>query len=541
MYVKLMVRSLWRHQKRGRRLFVLLALCSAALAILLSFQSDFSDRYRDLFVGMTTGHLQVLPSNSPAFAVNVFGARDQDVPLMRVGPALDGWVRNQPEVEEAAPVINRYALAYNLDSEFESWLSLVAVPADRMAKLFPLARVLEGSEDFTWKAGDPEVRILKARLQTEFGQKNPVTDAWNLKEIRAMETGTMEAFKHRIRTDFPAILGDKDLRGPAHDQEFLDLWSAALKDQDLFRTIPAARLAEYDYRIDDALAAIADNSTDALVPFLNKRLFQALYPDDIHFLPEPIVPGKSVTVQVPGLKSEGALSLPKVVPARYAGMVDIMPLYNADSYVDLDAFRYFLDVPAERATGYVIRLKDPAMTEAFQKRLEGWIEEHRAAEGLDNVRVADYHFLGKLYLTTSTAFGVIIGILIGVFVLILIIFIVNLVLMSMIQRRREIGTGIAMGLSNNQTIVVMTGEVAVIVTVSWLAGVVLGVLLTSIAAAWGVPGMIFFPGGRLYMTHQIMPYLLSYLILLPSAVAAAVIPLSGLRKLLPVDFFREAR
>ena len=51
MYFKLMVRSLWRHQKRGRRLFVLLALCSAALSVLLTFQADFGVQYRDLFIG----------------------------------------------------------------------------------------------------------------------------------------------------------------------------------------------------------------------------------------------------------------------------------------------------------------------------------------------------------------------------------------------------------------------------------------------------------------------------------------------------------
>jgi putative ABC transport system permease protein len=182
-----------------------------------------------------------------------------------------------------------------------------------------------------------------------------------------------------------------------------------------------------------------------------------------------------------------------------------------------------------------------ATTALFGAKLQAWLDLHAATENLGEVRVADYLFLGKIYLTTSTAFTVIIGILIGVFVLILVIFIVNLVLLSMIQRRREIGTGIAMGLTNGQTIAVMTGEVAVIVTVSWIAGAVIAVAAIAAAATWGVPGMIFFPGGHLFMTQQLLPHVTTYAILLPASLLAAIIPLSGLRRLEPVDFFREAR
>ena len=65
MYMKMMLRSLLRHQKRGRRLFILMALCSAALIFLLTFRNDFSRQNRDQFISLQTGHLQVLPSGSP--------------------------------------------------------------------------------------------------------------------------------------------------------------------------------------------------------------------------------------------------------------------------------------------------------------------------------------------------------------------------------------------------------------------------------------------------------------------------------------------
>jgi ABC-type lipoprotein release transport system permease subunit len=535
MHFKLMVRGLARHKKRGRRLFVLLGLCSAALVFLLTFQQEFGRQYRDLFVGMQTGHLQILPPDSPALATNPWASRSEDTPLLKVTDDLDAWVRSQPEVAEAAPVLARYAQAYNLDSEWESWVSLIAVPADRMARLFPLAKVLEGPGTLTWHPGDPEVPVLHARLQTEFGQVNDDPDHFRLAELYDPPAG-LDPFKKVLQGDFPRVFGSPDLSGTGNNQRFLDLWNAGLKDPDLWKQIPPAKLAAYDWKVDDALTAARDNQNPVRTAFLNKRLFQALYSRWIVPLAEPIVPGKSVTLQVAKLHSEGALDMPVLVPARYAGMVDTIPLYTPNSFLDLGAFRHFLGAPEGAATAYVVRLKDPAATAAVKTRIEGWLKDHGS-----DARVVDAAFLGKLFMATATAFDAILGILVGIFLVILVIFIVNLVLMSLIQRRREIGTGLALGLTNADTILILLGEVGVIVTVSWAAGCVLGALLVGAAHLWGVPGMLFFPGQRIFLEFRPWTFLQAFALLLPAALLAALVPLTGLRNLLPVDLFREAR
>ena len=133
----------------------------------------------------------------------------------------------------------------------------------------------------------------------------------------------------------------------------------------------------------------------------------------------------------------------------------------------------------------------------------------------------------------------VIAILIAVFAAILLLFTVNLVMTSLVQRRREIGTGLAMGLSAAQTVFIMTGEVAVIVGLSSLAGAAIGAAAVALAARFGVPGMVFFSGGRLFLTLQWKPVIQTILILLPSSILVSLIPLSRLLKCLPVDLFKE--
>ncbi|HTH14433.1 MAG TPA: ABC transporter permease, partial [Spirochaetia bacterium] len=374
-----------------------------------------------------------------------------------------------------------------------------------------------------------------ARLQGEFGQVNDDPDHFYLTELLD-RPGDLGAFKAILQADFPRIFGSEDLGPPVANPRFLELWNASLKNPDLWKQVPAQRLATYNWKVDDALTAAKENTDMSRTAFLNKRLFQALYPNRIAWLAEPIVPGKSVTIQVAKLKSEGALDMPLLVPARYTGMVDTIPLYTPNSFLDLEAFRHFLGAPAGGATAYVIRLKDPATSASVQTRVEGWLKDHGS-----DAKVVDAAFLGKLFMATATAFDAILDILVGIFLVILVIFIVNLVLMSLIQRRKEIGTGLALGLTNGDTIFILLGEVGVIVTVSWAAGCVLGALFVGAAHLWGVPGMLFFPGQRIFLEFRPWTFLQTLGLLLPTALVAAWIPLLGLRKNLPVDLFREAR
>ncbi len=534
MYIKLILRGLLRHRQRGRRLFILMALCSAALIFLFTFRADFTVQYRDQIIGLETTHLKILPADSPLLSNSDFFGETEEVPLLRLKPEIDQWIRSLPEVRSASPLITRFGYTFNLDSNQESWVSLIAVRADRFKELFPLATVIEGERELGWEPSMSEVPVLKARLQTEFGDRNPDTTTFERREIITNKDKPLENFITAISADFPEIFTGFPYSGDAKEGFFTD-WAKSLTDAELYTKLPPSFQEDYNWRLDDAIYAITENTDPRKITFLNKRLFQALYPDDIYELWEPIIAGKQVTIQVAPFTSSGPITMPVAIPARYAGMCEIIPLYTPNSYIDIDAFRYFLGLEADTATAYAIRLKDIADTD----RVRALIEEKLKAEGLDAV-VTDWSFLGKMPLTTGTAFSVVISILVVIFVVIVLIFTINLVLLSLIQRRREIGTSLAMGLEARDTIIIMTGEVGLIVAVSCAAGSLLALFLVLLAQRFGIPGMIFFPGSLLHLSLQAAPFIHTALLLIPLSMLIALIPLFALRKAMPVDLFREA-
>lgn len=533
MYLKLMVRGLQRHRKKGRRLFVLMALCSATLIFLLTFRNDFTRQNTDQFIGLQTGHIQIVPADSPLLAQSFATTEREEVPLLRLGSDFDEWLHGIPEVEEAAPVITRYGVTYNLDSERESWVSLIAVDAARRNRLFPVASVTEGNGNIGWAGGTGDVLLLRNRLQTEWGEKNADTSGFVKTELSLSED-KIPGFMQRLSSDFPetfssgpyALIGDLD--------RFLGEWKTLIADKSLHASLPEKFLAEYDWKIDDAVTAAKENTDPSMTAFLNKRIFKALYFDDIAYLPEPIVPGKRVSLQVSPFTTTGATELPTVIPVSYSGLCEINALYVPNSFIDIGAFRHYMNLDDNAATAWVVRLKDIRDTASAKAKIVS-----RLAEIGSDAKVVDYTFLGEIYLTTGVAFSLIIGILVAIFVVILLIFTLNLVLMSMIQRRKEIGTGLALGLDNAQTIVIMTGEVAVIVAVSCLAGSALGLAAVYVGMRFGIPGMIFFVGSKLHLTLQALPFVQTWAIILPSTIIVAMLSLLRMRNLMPIDLFRE--
>jgi len=529
-----MIRGLQRHRKKGRRLFVLMALCSAALVFLLTFRSDFQQKNRDQVIGLQTGHLEILPPDSRLLANSANFTETEEVPLLHLGTDFDKWLHSLPEIEEAAPVISRYGNSYNIDSEYEGWISLIAVDAKRKERLFPVATVVSGSGDITWNEGMPSVPLLRNRMQTEWGEKNADASRFDRKELR-MSDEKLPDFMSRISLDFPSIFKSAPYAGKEDLQKFLNDWKASLSDAKLFEKIPPKFTENYDWKIDDAVTSFNNNKDPANISFLNKRIFKALYPDDIAYLSEPIIPGKEISLQLAPFTTKGINELPVVIPAQYVGMCEIEPLYVPNSFIDINAFRKYMGLDDTSATAWVIRLKDIRALASVKAKIVAKLIEMGS-----DAKVADYTFLAQMNLTTGLAFGVVISILIVIFVVILLIFTINLVLMSMIQRRKEIGTGLALGLDNMQTVIIMTGEVAAIVVVSCIGGSLIGAIFVVIGMQFGIPGMIFFTGGKLYMTLQLMPFVLTWLIILPTSIIAAFIPLSRMRKYLPVDLLKEA-
>lgn len=537
MYVKLMVRGLLRHRRRGRRLFALMALCAAALVFLLSFQNDFARQNRDQFIALQSGHLRIVPADSPILADSFSIQGKEKVSFLKLDDSFNEWLAMQDEIEGAAPIIDRVGTSFNIDGEYESWMPLIALPASALHRVFPMATVVSGVADITWAPFMQEVPVLRRKLDTLFGRENTDTSRLERDDFACSDDDflrVMVRFGNDFLKSYPRVFPGRVLPQAEREKIFFDTVEVMLADPEMPSKIDEARFAEYDWRLDDAITAAQDNTDTALVSFYNMRVLNALYPDVLSMVREPVRTGQRVSIQVAPFESDGPITLPVVIPARYDGLVEFVPLYMAYNFIDINAFRHYLNLPEDAATSIVIRLKNIDDTAAM-KRL---IQDRLKAMGSD-AAVVDWEYLNRMSLTTGTAMSAVISILIAVFAAILLLFTVNLVMTSLVQRRREIGTGLAMGLSPAQTVIIMTGEVAVIVGLSSVAGAAIGTAGVALASRFGVPGMVFFPGGKLYLTLQWKPVVQSLVILLPSSLLVALLPLSRLLKCLPIDLFKE--
>ena len=269
---------------------------------------------------------------------------------------------------------------------------------------------------------------------------------------------------------------------------------------------------------------------------LNKQLLQSLYPDDIAATREILRLNTPYTLMVQAAKNITKIPAPKVLPVKVVGYVDLMPLYSHHSYMDISVLQRYLELTPAECTCYVIRLKDRSLTGEVKKSLEKYV----ADRGL-NYRVVDYKFMGKEQMTIIIAFSVVLLVVVGLFIVTMVFFIINMVMLSILKRRREIGTSIALGMSNLEIMFVLLGEVFVILTISWVVGSVLGASLMLLFGKVGIPGMVFFQKNTLYLLFSMKHIFVSYLIVMPPALVAAMLSLLRVRRLKPVDLLKEGK
>jgi ABC-type lipoprotein release transport system permease subunit len=224
-----------------------------------------------------------------------------------------------------------------------------------------------------------------------------------------------------------------------------------------------------------------------------------------------------------------------VVPVTFKGIVQVMPLYGMESFIDIDAMREYFELGPEDLTEVMIRVDSLDAVPAVKAEIQGYL----AGRGLDYA-VLDYVEMGAGFMPTAVGFKIGLGVLIGLFVFAIVIFVVNMIMLAIIKRRREIGTAITLGMDRWEYVVVFLGEVFVIVTVSWIAGSILGGALVLLLSAVGMPGVMFFIDGLLYFDFSWTHLLLAYAVVLPAALVAALIPLLSIFRLRPVEVLREA-
>lgn len=537
MYLKLMLRGLLRHRQSGKRLFVLLGLCSTSMIFFLAFRDSFTARYQQLAIDTATAHLQVVPQNSPKIDATAKCTDHREGLLtMQLPPGLETFLRGLPQVDSMMLAVETKAAIFTAEGEPVSFTpALIGVDPGTFAATLPGVRVAEGSANLAWQSGMRDVPVLRPVLERhELVSGN---DRFVRSDFRP-EGEVWDRFKATVAAEMPALFNGDGLS----DAAFVATMNRALSRDDLASLLPARLAGTYDYRVDDSLAALAsaarvggDGAAAAhRIKVLRKRLLESVYPDAITPVRDTIGLDIPYTMAVPPARRD-ADAAQEVLPVVMVAYVEKMPLYHGSYYVDARVLRERLGLGEREGTNLYVRLGRNEDTATVKAALEAEL----AKQGLDYV-VRDYHQLGNLYGTTAAAFRLVTLILIVLFVVTVMVFIANTVLLSVARRRREIGTAIAIGLAPRQNIVIMLGEVVIIVATSWAVGATLAVAAVLALHEVGLPGIIFMPEGRLRLDFDAAHLAISLVVLLVSALAAAAIPLRRVAGVQPVDLLREA-
>lgn len=534
MYWKLIVRGLQRHGGSGKRIFVLLALCSAAILFFLAFRDSFSSRYRQMVIDVSTSHLQIIPASSPKLSEdgNCTDHR-QGLELLDYSPELEKYLSSLPGVSATMLSVETRASIFTLEGEPLGLSSpIIGVDTAAIDSTLPGVAVLMGSGGLAWKGEGSDIPVFRPLPQLSEAETGG--DRFAARDLR-LKGAAEEKFKAAILRDFPALFASA--REPLSDAELVGSLNAALDRRDLASLARSKPGRAYDYRIDDALAALdAASSREGGVDhrkILRKRLLQALYPDAIAPVRDAVELGVPYTMTVPQVSGES--ERPLVLPVSIAAYVQRIPLYNGSYYIDAKALRARMGLGERQGTNIYVRLKGGADPDAAAASIRSWL----ASKGLDYV-VRDYRELGRLYLATAVAFGAITLVLALLFVATAMIFIVNSVLLAVKKRRREIGTSIAIGFEPRSNILVLFGETIALVLVSWLAGSLIGAIVVMIFHGVGLPGIAFMPGGSLILDLAPSQLATSLVLVLVASGAAALMPLRRLAAAKPVELLKEA-
>ena len=538
-----MVRGLRRHRASGIRLFVLLGACSAAVLFCLSFRDSFVDRFRELGIDTATAHLQILPVESPKVSEMAFADQREGLSLLTCSEDLERFLSGLPGVAHVMLAVETRAAIFTTEGEQTTFApSLMGVDPRDFPLTLPGVSVLEGARDLAWRPGMADVPVFRPPL--EFWEVIKNNDRFTRKNFRPAGF-EWESFKARVAKDMPSLF--TSATAAPDDAAFLLAMNKALDREDLPSILPSWTADSYDYRIDDARTALAAETQRSAglgqvsargafqARVLRKRLLQAVYSDAITPVRDTINLNVSYTMAVPAARGDDPLARPAVLPIAVTAYVQRLPMFFYTYYMDARPLRERLGLGDREGTSIFIRMSSLADVPAAKRQIAQWL----SARQPDCV-VRDYAELGRLFLSTASGFGVLTLVLIALFIASVSIFIVNTVLLSLIRRRREIGTAIAIGLPPGAQVTILFGEMIVSAMVSWVLGTGLGAAVVLLLHVTGVPGIIFMPEGRLFLDLRASQIAVSLAVFLCASAAASLFPLLRLTRARPLDLLKEA-
>ena len=188
---------------------------------------------------------------------------------------------------------------------------------------------------------------------------------------------------------------------------------------------------------------------------------------------------------------------------------------------------------------WLVLLDDTARTDATLAE----IKAHFAAEGVA-LDVIPWYRLADFYNKTVALFGRQLGVVALIIALIIVLSISNTLIMSVLDRTREIGTLLALGNRRRQVLGLYLSEGLWLGLIGGLAGVIIGVLLAQAISAVGIP-MPPPPGMKRGYSGEIMltAYLVAgtWLLAVVSTLLASLYPAWKASRLVIVDALRHGR
>ncbi|UCG70612.1 MAG: FtsX-like permease family protein, partial [Thermoplasmata archaeon] len=491
----------------------------------------------------------VSPQSSIIRRDTMLGADDQDLPLITIDKDFEEYVSNLEHVKIASPILETYMLVFNLegdlleisnDEEEHAGGMLSGMRPEDMTKLFPQKVVIEGESDFSYNKAITDIPVLRQKLtESEIIPNNDIFVRNNFR----YNGEDFKHFKNTVIKDFPTLFeSSASIEDTPGMDTFIDTLNISLKNPDLISLIPESYFQTYNWRLDDIISEIEalrrekDNMDERDLKILNKKLFQTLYPEAITPVLNEIALDKPLTGLTFPARTTNAADGFIIMPIKFVGFVTAMPMFqNKSCIMDVRVLQSYLNLSPDDYTQYVIRLESKEHAPVVKQK----IEEYVAMRGLE-YEVIDYNYSGKLYMPSAEAFNIVFTVLIILFLIISIIFTANLVILSIIKRRKEIGMNITIGLGKTENILLFLGEIAFILTLAWVIGALLGGGFIALCSRIGIPKMFFFVDDMLFLHFDIKHLLLAYLLLLPPAMLAALIPCLSIYKLDPVAILQEA-
>lgn len=530
LYLKLILRGITRHKKRGIKFFILLAVCFMMAILSLSFQDSFYEEYVQLGIDARNAHINIYSPDSVWLKDSFTSIQKEGLTLLTIDDEFNQYVNTLPEVELGTPIIETGGIFYTLEGKIQSGGTVTGVRGRDFNKIFPGIVTIEGRGDLIPAPGSTSVPFLRWALQRNEIIQNLDQFTQDDFKVAGQE---FENFKEQVVRDFPEIFQNQGYSGESGTEAFLQALNQGLSKPQLYLEIPQQYTEGNQFHllyVIEQLQTLSFNE-EAELKNWNKRLIQALYSDEISEVPEAIALNKPMGLFV---ESTDDTRPPTLIPIEFVGYVEGIPEFYGYNFIELEVLQQYLDVSPDDCTAYLIRLYDEANIPQVMAKLEAYIAER----GLD-YQVVDYKYIGnKTHMPIAIGVSVVFRVLVLLFLIISVFFVSYIVTISLIRRRKEMGTVITLGMSPLENILVILGENLLTMTVAWLAATVPMAFLLHYLSNNGLGGIVFFPQGKLYFIFKASYFIQAYLLIVIPGLLAPLVPITRLRNVSIVSLLK---